>query len=282
MPKLLWSGIAIALISSIGIAQAQLPPNSKPSTPQSQSTSATFTPLKATDLPLLNRAIGKFWQTDRVETESQMEIDSSDDKGKSKYFVSVKTIAKVGRKIHSELTINKVGQTSKTKYTIVCDGNKTWIYQPDIRQYIEIDTNDFGREPTTSIIGLSSFLFTSIDEEQRQNLITDILGDRGQIISLENFKIMKLGQQQIDSRVLSLYTHDDRDLEVKISAFVYPQTAILEQTEIKFGGRGKPIKIVEKIIKRNPEVTIDSKTFTFSPPRGVKKVKSIQVGPFKF
>jgi hypothetical protein len=53
MSKLLWSGIAISLISSIGIAQAQLPPNSKPPTPQSQSTSPTSTPLKTTDLPFL-------------------------------------------------------------------------------------------------------------------------------------------------------------------------------------------------------------------------------------
>jgi hypothetical protein len=65
MSKLLRSGIAIVLISSIGIAQAQLPPDSKPPTPQSQPTSPASTPIKDTDLPLLTRAIGKFWQTNR-------------------------------------------------------------------------------------------------------------------------------------------------------------------------------------------------------------------------
>jgi outer membrane lipoprotein-sorting protein len=281
MSKLLWSGIAIVFISSIGIAQAQLPPGSKPPTPQSQPTSPTSTPLKATDLPLVTRAIGKFLQTDRAETESLIEIDSYDAKGKTKDFVSVKTIAQVGEKFRSELTINRVGQTSKIKYTIVSDGKKAWIYRPDLRQYAEMSSGDFDREPSAVIIGFSSFILTRITEEQRQKLIIDILGERSQVISLENFKPFQLRQQQIDSRNLSVYASSD-NADVKISVFVYPQTAILEQTEIKFGNREKPTKIVEKIVKRNFKVTINSKTFTFSPPKGVKKVKSLQVGSFKF
>jgi outer membrane lipoprotein-sorting protein len=281
MSKLLWSGIAIAFIGLIGTAQAQLPPGSKPPTPQSQPTSPTSTSLKATDLPLLTRAIGKFLQTDRAETESLIEIDSYDGKGKTKDFVSVKTIAKLGEKFRSELTINRVGQTSKIKYTIVSDGKKTWIYRPDLRQYAEMSSSDFGREPSAAIIGFSSFIITKITEEQRQKLIIDILGERSQVISLENLKLFQLRQQQIDSRNLSVYASSD-NTDVKISVFVYPQTAILERTEIKFGSREKPTKIVEKIVKRNSEVTIDSKTFTFSPPKGVKKLKSLQVGSFKF
>jgi outer membrane lipoprotein-sorting protein len=284
MSRLLWSGIAIAFIGLIGTAQAQIPPDSKNPTPQSQPVSPTSTSLKATDLPLLKRAIGKFWQTNTVETESQIEIDSSDEKGKSKYFISVKTIAKVERKFRSELNINRVGQTSKTKYTIVCDGDKAWIYRPDVRQYIEIDSHYFGREPSASIVGLSSFLFTSIDEKERQDLIADISGEDSRMVSIENFKLLQLSQQQIDSRNLSLYTYGDRDdnPDVKLSGFVYPQTAMLERTEIKFRDRDKYTKIVEKIVKRNPEVAIDSRTFIFSPPKGSKKVKSLQVGLFKF
>jgi hypothetical protein len=43
--KLLCSGIAIALISSIGTAQAQIPSGFKTPNPQSQPTPPTFTPL---------------------------------------------------------------------------------------------------------------------------------------------------------------------------------------------------------------------------------------------
>jgi outer membrane lipoprotein-sorting protein len=281
MSKILWSGITIAFISSIGTTQAQLPPGSTTPTPESPA-SSTSTPLKATDLPSIEKAVGKFWQTDRSETESQIEINSSDEKGKTKDLVSVKTIAQVGRKFRSELTINRVGQTSKTKYTIVSDSKKVWIYRSDLRQYAEIGIEDFGREPSASIVGLSSFLFSSIDEDERRNLIADILGKPSQMISLENLKLLQLRQQQIHRRDLSMYTYgDDDSLELKIIGFVYPQTATLERTEIKFGDREK-YEFVEKIVKRNSYVIIGSETFTFSPPKGVKKVNSLQIGPFKF
>jgi outer membrane lipoprotein-sorting protein len=160
--KLLYSVIAIAFISSIGIAQAQLPPNSKPPTPQSQPASPTSTAIKVTDLQLMKRAIGKFWQTDRSETESQIEIDSSDKKGKNKYFVSVKTIARIGRKFHSELTIDRVGQKSKVKYTIFSDGKTVWVYRPDTRQYTKIDNGELYGKPSTAIIGLFSVTFSAL------------------------------------------------------------------------------------------------------------------------
>ncbi len=124
MFKLLCSGITLSLIALAGNTQAQIPPAPTTPPPKLQPTSPTSTPLKATDLPLLSRAIGKFWQTDSAETESKMEIDLSDKKGKTKYFVSVKTIAKVGQKFRSELTVNRGGKTANIKYTIVSDGKK--------------------------------------------------------------------------------------------------------------------------------------------------------------
>jgi outer membrane lipoprotein-sorting protein len=281
MSKLLCSGIAIAFISLIGTAQAQVPPESTTPPPQSQPASPTSTPLKATDLPFLKRVVGNFWQTGSAETQSQMEINSSDRKGKNKYFVSVKTIAQVGRKFRAELTIDRVGQTSKIKYTIVSDGERTWIYRPDLRQYAQIGTDRFYREPSASVISLSSILLTSIEEEQRQNVLVELVGENDRILSLENLKPLEIRQQQIDRKTLSVYTTGD-DFTVKISAFIDPQTAVVGRAEINFGDRGNYTKIVEKIIKRNPKVIITSKTFTFSAPKGVKKVESLEIGPFNF
>lgn len=280
MSKLLLSGIAIALISLAGNTQAQVPPTTTP-TPQAQPASPTSTPLKATDLPLLTRAIGKFWQTDRAETESQMEIDSSDGKVKTKYLISVKTIAKVGRKFKSELTVDRVGQTSKIKYTIVSDGAKTWVYRPDTRQYTETSSSEFYSKSSACIIGLFSITFVSLDDEKRQDLVTDILGENNRLISLENFKVLQVSQQQIDKQNLSVYTFSDSD-EIGISGFVNPQTVMFERIEFKFKDNQNRIKIVEKMIKRNSQPVITAKTFTFSPSKGVKKVKSLQTGPFKF
>jgi outer membrane lipoprotein-sorting protein len=301
MSKFLWSGIAIALISSIGIAQAQLPPNSKPPTLPSQPASPTSTPIKATDLPLLKRAIGKILQTDRAETESQIEINSSDEKGKkSKYFISVKTIAQVGGKFHSELTINRVGEKSIIKYNIISNGTKIWIYRPDLRQYKYRDF--YYSQPLYCTIGLFSGAFSGLSDVQRQELITDILGENGRIIplSVKPLERVQVSQQQIDKEILSVYT-DERDdnnringyYKERISGFINSKTAMLERIELKFTDnhsqdlmRGKIIKynrieITEKIIKRNSQPRIAAKTFTFSPPKGVKKVTSLQIGPFE-
>jgi outer membrane lipoprotein-sorting protein len=206
-------------------------------------------------------------------------------------LVSVKTIAKVGRKFRSELTIDccrrrqavRVGQTSKLKYTIVSDGVKTWIYRPDTRQYVETTSSEFSGKQSAPIIGLFSLTFVSLNDEERQNLITDILGENNKLISLENFKTFQVSQQQIDKQNLSVYAFNDRyaDNEVGISGFMNPQTVMFERIEFKFKDNQNRIKIVEKMIKRNSQPVITNKTFTFSPPKGVKKVKSLQIGPFK-
>jgi outer membrane lipoprotein-sorting protein len=293
MFKLLLSGIAVALISLTGNTQAQIPPASTTPTPKLQPTLTTSTPLKATDLPLLTRAIGKFWQTDRAETESKMEIDLSDEKGKNKIFVFIKTIAKVGQKLRSELTIlhlrgsanDRVGKTAKIKYTIVCDGKKVWIYRPDLRQYAQIDDSNFfyGKPSSSIVVGLFSILFTSLDEARRQELAMDILGENNKIVALDNFKGWQVSQQQINSRNLFVYTFDDSEaFNSKITGVINPQMAMFEQIELKFDNKSRQIKIVETIIKRNSQVAITDKTFTFSPPKGVKKVKSLEIGPFKF
>jgi outer membrane lipoprotein-sorting protein len=281
MLKLLCSGIAISLICLAGNTQAQVPPASTTPTPQSQPASPTFTPIKAADLPLLSRAVGKFWQTDRAETESQMEIDSYDEKGKTKYLVSVKTIAKIGRKFRSEVSIDRVGQKSKIKYTIVSDGIKVWVYRPDTRQYTETTNEEFYSKPSASIIGLFSITFITLKDEERQELIADILGENDRIFSLERLKDLKVGQQQIDNQNLSVYAYSDRDEDVRIAGFINPRKAMFERIDFKFGDKQKRIEMVEKIIKRNSQPVITDKTFTFPLPKGVKKVKSLPTEPFK-
>jgi outer membrane lipoprotein-sorting protein len=282
MSKLLFSGIAIALISLTGNTQAQIPPASTTPVPQTQSTPPTAAPLKASDLPLLTRAVGKFWQTDIAETESQIDIDSYDEKGKTKSLVSIKTIAKIGKKFHSELTIDRVTQKSKIKYTIISDGKKVWIYRPDIRQYAETSIDNFYSKPDASIIGLFSITFITLEETQRQELIADILGERNQILSLENFKSLQVRQQQIDKQISSVYTYSDPSDDVRISGFINPQMGMFDRIAFKFGDKKKRTEMVEKMIRRNSQPTITDKTFTFSPPKGVKKVKSIQTEPFNF
>jgi outer membrane lipoprotein-sorting protein len=56
---------------------------------------------------------------------------------------------------------------------------------------------------------------------------------------------------------------------------------MFDRIEFKFVDKQNRTEMVEKIIKRNSQPIITDKTFTFSPPKGVKKVKSLLTEPFK-
>jgi hypothetical protein len=134
-------------------------------------------------------------------------------------------------------------------------------------------------------MGLFSGAFSGLSDVQRQEIITDILGENGRILSLslEPFDRLQIRQQQIDKEILSVYTtYSDRDNEPRISGFINSKTAILERIDFKFTDNHSHISMTEKIIKRNSQPTIAAKTFTFSPSKGIEKVKLLQVGPFKF
>jgi outer membrane lipoprotein-sorting protein len=277
MFKLLISGIAFAFITLAGTTQAQLPPASTTPPPQSQTESPPTESLTTPQVTLLTKAIGKFWQTDRAETKSEMVVTLRERNKDIKVFVSVKTIAKVGYKFRSNITLNKIGEKSKITYTIVSDGNKTWIYRPDRRQYTQISSSDFYENYYVSIIGMSSIVLTSVAESTQQEMIADISSENSKTF-LKQSKEIRVSQQQIDGRNLYVYTYAKDPGE--ISGFVHPQTEMVQRIEFKLGDENKNVMVAETIISRNSQVAITDKTFTFSPPKGVKKVKSLRVEPF--
>lgn len=60
-----------------------------------------------------------------------------------------------------------------------------------------------------------------------------------------------------------------------------PQAATLQRIEFTGKVDGMNMKISEKIVSRTPQITIAKPTFEFVPPKGVRKVKTIEIELFK-
>jgi outer membrane lipoprotein-sorting protein len=283
MSKLL-SGIAIAslLIGLTGTTQAQVPPASPTPTPQSQPVIPVPPTATTPDLSLLSKAVSVFWQTDRVETKSQMTIDVAADGTKIKMYAQIETLVQTGNKFVTKLTFTSPGESTKSTYKIISNGKKVWIYRPDRRQYMETTFAKFNDSSDSFWIGTSSFLFTSLNEDDRQKMLGTIGSDvnifatvfKGQTGDLQGRK------QQVDGEELYNYSYENKSDNWIFNGLIHPQTGMLKQIEIAGKTQGMNFSIADKIISRNTQPSISNKTFRFSPAKGVKKVKSLEIDPF--
>jgi outer membrane lipoprotein-sorting protein len=279
MSKLL-SGIAIAslLIGLTGTTQAQVPPASPTPTPQAQPAAPVSTP----DLNLLSKAVGVFWQTDRAETKSQMTIDVAADGTNIKMYAQIETIAQTGNKFVTKLTFASPGESTKSTYKIISNGKKVWVYRPDRRQYMETTFEKFNDSSDSFWIGTSSFLFTSLNETERRDIVSTLGSDLNILTTLLKGQTGDLQgrKQQLNGEELYNYSYENKKDNWIFNGLIQPQTGLVKQIEIAGKTQGMNFSISDKILSRNTQPTISSKTFRFSPPKGVKKVKSLEIDPF--
>jgi outer membrane lipoprotein-sorting protein len=280
----LFSGIAIAslLIGLTSPTQAQIPPVSPTPTPQSQPSSPLPPTANTPDLSLLTKAVDIFWRTDRAETKSQMTIDVTADGTNIKMYAKIETIAQTGNKFVTKLTFTDLGETTKSTYKIVSNGKKVWIYRPDRRQYMETTFAKFNDSSDSFWIGTSSFLFTSLNETERREMTAALGSDRNILTTLLKGQTGDLQgrKQQLDGEELYNYSYENKKENWTFNGLIQPQTGIVKQIEIAGKSQGMTFSIADKIISRNSQPTISNKTFRFSPPRGVKKVKVLEIDPF--
>jgi outer membrane lipoprotein-sorting protein len=294
--------VATVLVSLTGNAQAQLPsaaptippaqpqpsnglPSTPPSTPTPTPTSAPVT--TNIDLKLLSKAVGKFWQGNRSQTQSQTVMTIQGKITNTKLVeinATSNTIAQTGDKFRSQLTISKVGNPSKLTYTIVGNGQTVWVYSPAKRQYAKYTFSDFKAEYYSTSIGLSSVFFVSMPEETRKQIIASFKGDSNILSSIPqaDMKNLQGSNRLVDGQNLYVYSYDNKEEKLSFSGLVQPETAILKQIEFVSNDERADLKITEKIISHTTSNNMTSQTFRFSPPRGTKQVKSVTGDLLKF
>jgi outer membrane lipoprotein-sorting protein len=278
--------IATALLSWTRIAHAQLPtalptpPQSKPAPSIPAQPTPSIAPTSATpDLILLGKVISKFWQTNRAQTESKIVMSLLDGSTDLKVYATVKTIVQTGNKFRTELIFAQPGSSPTATYTIVCDGQNVWTYRLDKRQYAQTTFAKFQSESYSFLIGAASIFFLSIPEADRQEIITALAKDQDFLTSLppEQIKELKGSQRQLDGQNSYVYSYEDKKEDWNFNGFIQPQTGILKQIELTGKTVGMKFTLVEKIVNRNSQPTVDRQSFRFSPPKGVKKVQSLPI-----
>ena len=146
---------------------------------------------------------------------------------------------------------------------------------PDINVYTKTTVAAFDRDRFW--IGISSFMFLTIDEKMRQELITSLGTDQDLIININipNPKNLQWANRQVDGVNLSVYSFNID--KFKVDVFLPLESANLQK--IEFSGKEPSLDLTfsETIIKRSSQVNITDRTFTFTPPKGTKKVKSIKI-----
>lgn len=284
MSKVL-SGIAVALLVSwtnITVAQTPSPllsPSLSPSPPPSTPTPAATAP----DLELLAKAVSAFWQTNRTQTESQV-VMTLRDKGKElKVNFNVKIIAETGNKFRLELALIQPNGSPNVTYTIVSNGKQAWVYNQNKRQYAQTTYDKLQEDSSPFFVGSSSMLFMSIPETLRKEVMAELASNPNSLaasISKDDLKSVQGGKRQVDGQDLYVFSYMEKVKGWNITGFFQPQTGIVRQVE--FAGKVDSTEFVisEKIINRNSQPVVNSSTFKFTPPKGVKKVKALSINLF--
>lgn len=242
------------------------------------------TPVAPTlDFKLMGKAVAKFWQTNRAQTESQMVIDINYQGMRTPVTISVKTIAHVGNKFRTELTFGSSNKVAEKTYTMISNGETVWIYNRDNRQYSQMSLSKFQSGNDSFFIGLSSVIFLSMPSEKtREEIVTGLASDENLFAKAFKDQLQDItgSTRQLDGKNVYAYSlalpKDDLNLEM----IVEPQTAMLKQIRLDIKKDGMDLKLVENILNRNTSPTINQATFRFIRPKGVKKVKSMSIGPF--
>jgi outer membrane lipoprotein-sorting protein len=277
MSKLLLSTITTVLIAIASATPAQQPPIAAP-VPSPKTQPSAPIPLKIPtkqDLKLLSKAAGIFWQTDRSETESKVRFQGVRDGIKVDSTIDVKTITQTGGKFRAQLIFTPIGSTTKATYLIVSNGGDVWIHRQDKNEYTKTTFAKFDRDRIW--MGVSSFMFLAVDEASRQQLIASLGTDQDLVVNLNPPKPTDLqwANRQIDGVNLTIYSFDMEKFKVDI--FLPPETAKLQKIEFSSQEAGLDLTFSETIIKRSSQVNITDRTFNFTPPKGTKKVKSINI-----
>jgi outer membrane lipoprotein-sorting protein len=265
---------AIASLSLFTVATSAI---AMPFQPASLRVSQATTP----DLPLLARVIQKFLENSSYETNSEIRVNSIVGSTTVQTAVNVKTLAQHPNQFRSEITFAKPDQPG-TKITtlIVSNGKQVWLYRPDLKQYQTMTYSEFDQFEESYWLGFSAMIYGQIPPDVRRAIVGNQATSQ-QIVEAVGLELKDLqgAPQSTDNRPLYVYRYRDAREGFTFSAFVEPATATLQQMQIAGKFEGADITIAERILSRTPNPVIAPTAFTFSPPPGVKQVKTLAIGP---
>lgn len=235
------------------------------------------------NLNLLAKTVVNFYKSDRYQTESEVQLNATTPGTTVASTVQVKTIAQSANQFRSEIAFTQVGSSEGKRFLIVSNGERVWIYRPDLKQYTDTNYQSFDKSFNSFFIGMSSYLFLktapSFNQLTSLGTVSNITEVLGQMLQASNVPIQG-SKRSIQGKDYYVYEYSDPKQGYTFSGFVVPETATLEQLQISGKSEGMDLLLREKIMRRVENPAIAANTFSFSPPAGVTRVESLPLEPF--
>lgn len=268
---------SISLITLLGGTVSAIPPQNTP--PQPTTTNET---TEKVNLPLLVKAISSFLQSDRYLTESELRFTVGGKGVNADINLKTKTIVQSDKKFRSEIATVGTRGEAKPLTLIVSNGQQVWIYRPDLKQYAVTTYKSFDKSGNGTFMSISSLAFLNIPTKERKQIANGNLSDTNVLSYIGSAieGVIKGNEAIVDGDSFYVYNYKDVKDGFTFSAFIQPETANIKQ--VQFAGKSEELDILltEKILNRTANPVVTSQTFTFSPPKGTKKVKSLSITPF--
>lgn len=232
----------------------------------------------APDAILLAKAFANWWQTDRYQTDSQIQVSRTVGEKISVSTARTRTIVQSPRKFRAEITYEPASPSTPT-ITVISNGELVWIYRPDLQQYMVKTYAEFDQLEDSYYVGLGCLFFLQFTPEDQaliaqgalSNLITK---------SLQSGTDIAMSSRQLADRRMMAYEYTDRQTNQQLTALIDPTTADLRQLQVmKPSATGEAIDIAETILSRDANPTITDATFRFTPPAGVERVEALAIAP---
>lgn len=230
------------------------------------------------DLPLLAKASAVFVQGDRYRTESEIRVKAVSGGTDVTSFAKVTTLVQSPNQFRAEISFPS-GNATEIKSIVISNGKQVWMYRPDLKQYAVIPYEKFDDFNGYYWIGMSSYWYLTVPAEVRKPIAEGALADPQVLkeLGIDGAFPLKGSSQTLDGR--SLYRYEFSDSELTIATLIEPATAELKQIRLTGKSDGFNIDIAELILSRTLNPAIAANAFKFTPPVGVKLVKSVEIGP---
>jgi outer membrane lipoprotein-sorting protein len=234
------------------------------------------------DVSLLIKAFTGFLQSDRYQTESEIKFKVGTKGAEIGLELKTNTLSQSGNKFRSEITFSDSKGGSKLANLVVSDGKQVWIYRADLKQYAVTSYRDFHNSGQWVLVSIGAVSFLGLPEAQRKVIAEGNLLDKDalEFLGLASKGLIKGDRRTVDGESFYVYNYKDPKEGFILSGFVEPETANLKQIKVVCKSNDLDIQYTEKILTRTANPVISADTFTFSPPPGTKKVKSLSIIPF--
>ncbi|PSB32179.1 hypothetical protein [Stenomitos frigidus] len=232
------------------------------------------------NLSLLAKVIVGFLKGDDYQTQSKMHVNAVIGTSTVTADAQIQTTSQFPNKFRTEISFAKPGEPTQVKTLIVSDGTRVWVYRVDLKQYAVFTYEKFDQLEDSYWIGFATTMFAQTPPEAKAAVAKSTLSDPDllQTMGLE-LNALKGGPRTVESENFYAYEYKDTQQGFLLSAFVEPESAILKRLQITGKYEDSDITMVERLLSRTAIAPVNIKTFTFTPPKGTKKVKTLALGP---